>query len=79
MRAENPLNLGSQQFYKISEVLQKAHVVPRDIEDNTSYLNNYIDWNLFIWLYHPEWPTKGTQSANAIVQKLILTSKKVIK
>ena len=26
-RTENPLNLGSQQFYKISEVLQSAYVV----------------------------------------------------
>ncbi len=41
--AENPLNLGSQQFYKISEVLQNAYVVPKDTKDNTSYLNNYID------------------------------------
>ena len=44
-RAENPLNLGSQQFYKISEVLQSAHIVPRDTESNTFYLNNYIDWD----------------------------------
>ena len=42
-RAENPLNLGVQQFYKIFEVLRSAHVVPRDTEGNTFYLNNYID------------------------------------
>ena len=39
-KAENPLNLGSQQFYKISKVLQSAHVVPRNIQSNTFYLNN---------------------------------------
>ncbi len=37
------LNLGGQQFCKISEVLQSAHIVSRDTEGNTSYLNNYID------------------------------------
>ena len=42
-QAENLLNLGSQQFYKISEILQSAHVMPKNIEGNTSYLNNYID------------------------------------
>ncbi len=77
-RAENPLNLGGQRFYKISEVLRSAHVVPRDTEGNTSYLNNYIDWDQFNQLYDPEWQTKGTWSANAIVRKLIPASKKAI-
>ncbi len=53
-RAENPLNLGSQQFYKISKVLQLAYVVPRDTVGNTFYLNNYIDWEQFNQLYNPE-------------------------
>ncbi len=44
---ENLLNLGSQQFYKISKVLQSIHIVSKDVEDNTSYFNNYIDWNQF--------------------------------
>lgn len=44
-KVENALNLGCQQFYKIFEGLQIAYVVLRDIEDNTFYLNNYIDWN----------------------------------
>ena len=42
-KVENPLNLSSQQFYKIFEVLQSAHIVLRDIEDNIFYLNNYIN------------------------------------
>ena len=42
-RAENSLNLGGLQFYKISKVLQSAYVIPRDTEVNTFYLNNYID------------------------------------
>ena len=42
-RAENSLNLGSQRFYKISEVLQNINIIPRDTEGNTFYLNNYID------------------------------------
>ncbi len=54
-RAENPLNLDSQRFYKISEVLQSAHVVLRDTEGNTFYLNNYINWDQFNQLYDPEW------------------------
>ena len=71
-KAEKPLNLGGQQFYKISEVLQSAHVMLRDTKGNTLYLNNYINWDQFNQLYNPEWQTKGTQSANAIVQKLML-------
>ncbi len=77
-RVENPLNLGGQQFYKISEILRSAHVVPRDTKGNTFYLNNYIDWDQFNQLYDPEWQTKGTQSANAIVQKLMPTSRKAM-
>ena len=46
-RVKNLLNLGSQQYYIISEILQNAHVVPRDIKVNTFYLNNYIDWDQF--------------------------------
>ncbi len=59
-KAENPLNLGGQQFYKISEFLRSAHIVLRDTKDNTFYLNNYIDWDQFNQLYDPEWQTKGT-------------------
>ncbi len=77
-RAENPLNLGGQRFYKISEVLQSAHFVPRDTEGNTFYLNNYIDWDQFNQLYDTKWQTKGTQSANVIVWKLMSTSRKAI-
>ncbi len=77
-RAKNPLNLGGQRFYKISEVLRSAHVVPRDTEGNTSYLNHYIDWDQFNQLYNPEWQTKGTRYANAIVQKLLLASRKAM-
>ncbi len=77
-RAENPLNLGGQRFYKISEVLQSAHVVPRDTEGNTFYLSNYIDWDQFNQIYDPEWQTKGTWSANAIVRKLMPASRKVM-
>ena len=78
LRAEKSLNLGGQQFYKISEVLQSAYVLLRDIEGNTFYLNNYIDWNQFNQLYNPEWQTKGTRSANAIVQKLMPASRKTM-
>ncbi len=46
-RAKNPLNRGAQRFYKISEVLKSVHVMPRDTEGNTFYLNNYIDWDQF--------------------------------
>lgn len=42
-RTVNLLNLGCQQFYKISKILQSAHVISRDTEGNTFYLNNYID------------------------------------
>ena len=42
---ENPLNLGGQQFYKIFEVPQNAHVLPKDKGDNTFDLNNWIDWD----------------------------------
>ncbi len=72
------MNLGGQQFYKISEVLQSAHVVPKNTESNTFYLNNYIDWDLFNLLDDQAWQTKGTRSANAIVQKLLPTSKKAM-
>ncbi len=75
---ENPLNLGGQWFYKISEILQNAHVVLRDTESNTFYLKNYIDWDQFNQLYDLEWQTKGTWSANAIVQKLMSVSRKAM-
>ena len=77
-RAKNLLNLGSQRFYKTFEILQSAYVVLRDIESITFYLNNYIDWDQFNQLYDPEWQSKGTQSANPIVQKLMLASRKAM-
>lgn len=46
-RAENPLNLGVYQFYKISKVLQSTHVMPRETQGNTFYVNNYINWDQF--------------------------------
>ena len=42
-KAGNPLNLGGQQFYKISKVLQSAYIISRNTKNNTFYLNNYID------------------------------------
>ncbi len=42
-KAENPLNLDGQQFYKIFELLQSPYIVPRDIENNTFYHHNYIN------------------------------------
>ena len=54
-KVEKPLNLGGQQFYKISEILQSAHIILKDIEGNTFYLNNYIDWDQFNQLYDLEW------------------------
>ena len=57
-KVENSLNLGSQRFYKISEVLQSTYVMQRDTEVNTFYLNNYIDWDQFNQLYDPEWQSK---------------------
>ena len=53
-RIENLLNLDSQQFYKISKVLQSAHIVPKDAESNTFYLNIYIYRNQFNQLYNPK-------------------------
>ncbi len=60
LRVENSLNLNSQRIYKISEVLQSAHVMPRDTKSNTSHLNNHINEDQFNQLYDPEWQTKGT-------------------
>ena len=77
-KVENFLNLGSQQFYKLFKVLQNAHVISKDTEGNTFYHNNYIDWDQFNQLYKSKWQTKGIQSVNAIIQKLMLASKKTI-
>ena len=37
LKAENFLNLGGQQFYKISKVLQSAYIVPRDVVINKGH------------------------------------------
>ena len=52
--------------------------MPRDIEGNTFYLNNYIDQNQFNQLYNLKWQTREIQSANVIVSKLMPMSKKTI-
>ena len=39
----------------------------RDIKGNIFYFNNYIDREQFNQLYDPEWYTKRTKFANAIV------------
>ncbi len=52
--------------------------MPKDTKGNTFYLNNYINWDQFNQLYDLEWQTKGTRSANAIVQKLVPTLRKAM-
>lgn len=47
LRAENCLNFGGIQFYKIFEVLWSAYIISKNTKDNTFYLNNYIDWDQF--------------------------------
>lgn len=54
-KVEKPLNLGGQQFHKTSKILQKGQIVPKDIESNTLYLNNYINQNQFNQLYNAKW------------------------
>ena len=56
----NPLNLGDQQFYKISKVLQTAYMIARNTDNNTFYLNNCINEDQFNQLYDLEWQIKGT-------------------
>ena len=41
--------------------------MPKDIDNNTFYLNNYIDLDQLNKLYNPKWQTKAIQSANIIV------------
>ena len=77
-QVENSLNLESQQFYKICEVLKNTHIMPNDINRKTVYLNNYINWDQLNQLYNPEWQNKKTRFANIIVYRLIPASKKVI-
>lgn len=57
-RIKNLLNQSGQQFYKISKVIQCAHIVPKNTENDIFYLDNYINWNQLNQLYNPEWPTK---------------------
>ena len=47
-KVKNFLNLSNQQFYKIFKVLQSIYVMPKDVESNTFYFNNYNVWNSFI-------------------------------
>ena len=54
LRVKNLLNLGNQQFHKISEVLQTTHIVPKNTKNHTSYLIKYIDQNQFNQLYNPK-------------------------
>lgn len=51
----------------------------RNIKDNTFYLNNYINQNQFNQVYDLKQQIDETESANAIVKKLMLISKKAIK
>lgn len=50
--------------------------MPRNTKDNTFYLTNYDNCGEFNYLYNPGQQTKGNISINAIVQKLILPSRK---
>lgn len=51
----------------------------KDIKDKNFYINNYINGDQFNELYDSEWQTKKTKTVNAIIEKLILVSKKGIK
>lgn len=78
LKAENPLNFGAYQFYKIPSILWSAYLVPKDNNGNVFYINNYINWDQSNWFNDPIWQIKGTRIANVILQKLTPTSKKAI-
>ena len=58
--------------------MQSTYIVSKNTKNNTFYLNNYNDWDQFNELYNSKWQIKGIWSANAIVQKLMPVSKKVM-
>ena len=78
LRKENLLHFSGLWFYKISEILQTAYVISRDIENNNFYLNNHNNWDQFNHLYNSKWQIKSTQSANTIIQKLMIALRKTV-
>lgn len=66
-KAKNLLNLGGQQFLKISKVLKFAYIVSKNTKDNIFHLNNYINCDQFNQLYNSELQIEKTKSANLIV------------
>lgn len=51
---DNFLNLGTQQFYQILEVLRNDYIVPTNTKSNTFLVNNYINGDKSNQLYDPE-------------------------
>ena len=63
-------NLGCRCFYALENVIRSAHVIPTSAENDSFYVNNYIDWDQYNTLYDPEFLRNGKRLAKQLARRL---------
>jgi hypothetical protein len=63
--AKNPRKVGHRRFYHIDKVKRSAHIVPTK-DDGRFYVNNYIDFEIFNFVYDEDFMKKELKIANII-------------
>ena len=63
-------NLSCRRFYALENVIRSAHVIPTSAENDSFYVNNYIDWDQYNTLYDPEFLRNGKRLAKQLARRL---------
>ena len=66
----HPRKLGGRRAYDISVVIRSAHLVPKDTELTTFYVNNFIDWDQYNTIYEEDFISSGIRTADSLARSL---------
>ena len=61
--ARNSHNIDVWQFYQMFTILHNAHVISIELQNNTYYINNYIDWNTYNIIYDSDFFSQEMRAA----------------
>ncbi|PGH13468.1 hypothetical protein GX50_09023 [[Emmonsia] crescens] len=68
-------NLTNRRFYSLEHVIRSAHVIPKyhlqkQEQQPVYYINNYIDWDQYNTIYHPNFRSLARKQAATWERKL---------
>ena len=61
--ARNSHNIDVWWFYQMFTILCSAHVISIELQNDTYYINNYIDWNTYNIIYDSDFFSQEMRAA----------------